>query len=250
MSDIWNTVNLPCPVCKVPRRPEDSQCRRCGHPFEVARAAAGPSLSRAPTSPRLVLRQLSPSTANGQTWQVSDAPAEVGRDRGTIMLRDKSVSRQHARITPDGSGFIVQDLNSTNGTRVNDQPVVGPSPIRQGDQVAFGDVLLVAEVCPAAGSAATSAAGAPLPPVGITILYDPPPVVARPAVISQPAIDPTLHEGSAGPVDVHTAAVSPPPLDSSFGREVLELAQAADAIAARLRALEAAWRSAQTRGRS
>ena len=249
MSDIWNTVNLPCPVCKVPRRPNDSQCRRCGRAFEAERPSNGVSVSRAPTAPTLVLRQVSPATTTSQTWEVSDAPADVGRDRGTIMLRDKSVSRQHARITPDGSGgFCVQDLNSTNGTRVNDQPVVGPSPIRQGDQVGFGDVLLAAEVRRPAVAAAASPA-ALVPPVGITILYDPPPVVARAAATSQPAIDPTLHEQPTARVDVYTSAVSPPPLGSSFAAEVLELAQAAEAIAARLRALEAELRR-QMAGRS
>ena len=53
----------------------------------------------------------------------------VGRREGnTIRLTDRNVSRQHARLTRSGdSSFLVIDLGSRNGTKVNGDPVVGDS---------------------------------------------------------------------------------------------------------------------------
>ena len=36
-----------------------------------------------------------------------------------VVVDDPTVSRRHARVTRDGRGFHVEDLNSSNGTRVN-----------------------------------------------------------------------------------------------------------------------------------
>src|SRR5690606_21212848 len=40
-----------------------------------------------------------------------------------IWLRDDGVSRRHARIFPEGDGFVLEDLGSANGTFVNGQPI-------------------------------------------------------------------------------------------------------------------------------
>jgi pSer/pThr/pTyr-binding forkhead associated (FHA) protein len=54
------------------------------------------------------------------------------------------VSRRHARILVSGSGALVEDLGSKNGTFVDGQPVAaGPMPLRDGIQLAFGTVLVV-----------------------------------------------------------------------------------------------------------
>jgi hypothetical protein len=45
-----------------------------------------------------------------------------------------------------GGEFLVEDLNSKNGTYINDRKVVSSSRIGNGDRVAFGDVVLTAEV--------------------------------------------------------------------------------------------------------
>ena len=47
-------------------------------------------------------------------------PVTIGRAPGqTIVLRDPSVSRQHAAIVREGDGFVVVDQESTHGTYVN-----------------------------------------------------------------------------------------------------------------------------------
>jgi class 3 adenylate cyclase len=54
---------------------------------------------------------------------------------------DAAVSRRHARIYAAEGGFFLEDLDSANGTRLNDQPVRPRSPVRlqPGDTVAVGE---------------------------------------------------------------------------------------------------------------
>ena len=61
-----------------------------------------------------------------------------------VVIDDPTVSSRHARVLRDGRGFCVEDLNSSNGTRVNDaalKPFV-PRAIAPGDAVQFGDLRL------------------------------------------------------------------------------------------------------------
>lgn len=58
-----------------------------------------------------------------------------------IMLANDSVSRRHARIEPRGRQWYVIDLESTNGTYVNDTQVHNYQ-LRRGDQVKVGDTIL------------------------------------------------------------------------------------------------------------
>lgn len=54
-----------------------------------------------------------------------------------VVVADDTVSRRHARLTFRDGGWIVQDLDSTNGTRLNGQRV-GRCRLRPGDQLALG----------------------------------------------------------------------------------------------------------------
>jgi diguanylate cyclase (GGDEF)-like protein len=67
----------------------------------------------------------------------------IGRDReNDIVLDSDSVSRRHARIELRDGAFFVVDLDSTNGTFVNDEPEpVTASQLRQGDQLKIGDTI-------------------------------------------------------------------------------------------------------------
>jgi hypothetical protein len=68
------------------------------------------------------------------------APVSVGRsDDNDLVLPDPEVSRHHARLEPDGQGWRVVDLGSTNGTWVNGVRV-NEEIITAGDEVAFGGV--------------------------------------------------------------------------------------------------------------
>ena len=71
------------------------------------------------------------------------APLSIGREEGNaVRLNDDRVSRFHAKIVQDGKDMVLADLDSTNGTRVNGQPV----QIRRllpGDRIQLGRSILL-----------------------------------------------------------------------------------------------------------
>ena len=68
----------------------------------------------------------------------------IGRAEACDMvLPDPSVSRWHASLKRDEGGWMLDDLGSTNGTRVNGWRVRAWVPVRDGDLVSFGAVTFV-----------------------------------------------------------------------------------------------------------
>jgi len=79
----------------------------------------------------------------GRTYQTPDEPAVIGRSSDQIHLSDQTASRRHAEIRPDNGSWLLLDLNSSNGTYLNGQRVISPTPLRHGDQIKVGSTLLV-----------------------------------------------------------------------------------------------------------
>jgi diguanylate cyclase (GGDEF)-like protein len=80
----------------------------------------------------------------GLRHSLSDRPLFVGRGEDCdIRVLDTSVSRRHARIEKIGSDYFVLDMQSTNGTYVNDkQSLPGePIPMRDGDYLRVGNCI-------------------------------------------------------------------------------------------------------------
>jgi hypothetical protein len=79
----------------------------------------------------------------------------------TIRVDDVTVSSHHARLAFRSGQWIVQDLGSRNGTRVNGITVEGPMVVTYGDDLQFGEVTFglragaVPEATPLAGSPTT-----------------------------------------------------------------------------------------------
>src|SRR3974377_173565 len=70
-------------------------------------------------------------------------PVTIGREEGNqLRLNDERVSRFHAKVQTDNDDFVLTDLESTNGTRVNGT-VVQIRRLRFGDRVAVGRSLLL-----------------------------------------------------------------------------------------------------------
>ena len=62
------------------------------------------------------------------------------------VVADASVSQRHLRISARGDQFFIEDLNSSNGTFMNEQRLKPfmPARLNHGTKVAMGDLVLVA----------------------------------------------------------------------------------------------------------
>jgi sigma-B regulation protein RsbU (phosphoserine phosphatase) len=82
---------------------------------------------------------------NGErrVWPLDQGPLTAGRSsKHALHLPDATVSKDHAEFVQRGAEWTVRDLGSRNGTRVNNVEAVQPLPIREGDMVEVGKVLL------------------------------------------------------------------------------------------------------------
>ena len=69
-------------------------------------------------------------------------PQLIGRSSEALPLTDTTVSRRHAELTPDDGRWFLRDLDSSNGTFVNDTQVLPGQRVR----VHTGDVLRLGQL--------------------------------------------------------------------------------------------------------
>ncbi|MGL5259962.1 MAG: DUF6382 domain-containing protein [Lachnospiraceae bacterium] len=85
---------------------------------------------------------------NGKEQEVSleKFPIIIGKSEhnASLIIKDPSVSRKHCEITKNEELLFIRDLNSTNGTYVNDIPLweMESIPIQKGDRLLIGKVTL------------------------------------------------------------------------------------------------------------
>jgi len=79
----------------------------------------------------------------GQVFGEIDVPITIGREEGnTIQLNDERVSRYHLKIQQDHEDLVLTDLQSTNGSRVNNEEVQ-LRILRKGDLISIGRSVLL-----------------------------------------------------------------------------------------------------------
>jgi len=83
-------------------------------------------------------------TLTGQTVELPPGGVTIGRESdNAIQIPMGGVSRYHAKIEQDAAGnWQIRDLGSTNGTQVDDFPVVGAARLANGSVITIGDQLL------------------------------------------------------------------------------------------------------------
>ncbi len=90
-----------------------------------------------------------------------------------IVITSKRVSRKHARVRREGGEVVLEDLGSTNGTFLNDERILAPTPLHDDDCIAVGDVTSRRDLCrhafPRAGSGRSSRRRAGEPALGCAI---------------------------------------------------------------------------------
>jgi hypothetical protein len=92
--------------------------------------------------PRLRVERGAGLTA-GDEYELLEG-ATLGRGaQAEIRLEDAFASSRHARCERQGSFMVIEDLGSTNGTYLNEQPLNGPQPLHENDRVRIGDTEFV-----------------------------------------------------------------------------------------------------------
>src|SRR4030065_958798 len=86
---------------------------------------------------RLVVRQ---GPTPGQIFELNNNEVTIGRDiSNDIVINDAEVSRNHARLILERDRYKIEDLNSTNGTYIDGQRLIGPHLLAIGEIIMFGD---------------------------------------------------------------------------------------------------------------
>jgi hypothetical protein len=101
-------------------------------------ASAGLSGDGAHGEPKLRV-ETAAGLKSGSAYSRADG-AVLGRgEQADIRLEDTFASSQHARLAPHGEVIVLEDLGSTNGTYLNEEPLRGPQPLHPGDRIRIGD---------------------------------------------------------------------------------------------------------------
>lgn len=78
----------------------------------------------------------------GRKYDLVEQTVVLGRSsKADIQIDQESVSRNHARIVAGSNGVAIEDLDSTNGTFVNDSPITGAIQLRNGDLIKIGRTI-------------------------------------------------------------------------------------------------------------
>jgi hypothetical protein len=145
-----------CPTCNLENSEDSNFCRRCGgrlKPIDLAdntlsfnvaeREDSGIGVPRrdATVSGTVLLVRTGGERAGELVGLDSDV-LTIGRSpHSDLFLDDVTVSRHHARVVHDETGFLVEDLNSLNGTYVN-RKRIERHQLSDGDELQIGKFKL------------------------------------------------------------------------------------------------------------
>ncbi len=104
-----------------------------------------PSLAAQPAQPTAFTGRLivTGGPNAGSIFEMKEAAITIGRSSGCqVVIPDASISRRHAQIVRQESGFYAQDLGSRNGTAINGQRLSEPRRLEDGDTLTVGNIPL------------------------------------------------------------------------------------------------------------
>lgn len=133
LKDLRRGITGPVAASPGPTPPPDATGL---HPAARGVAAGG-------DAPRLVAESV-PGLPRGSSYDLI-GDCTLGRGDVEIHLDDPFASGRHARLTRQGHVIVLEDLGSTNGTYLNEEPVQGPQPLHPGDRIRIGDSVFIFE---------------------------------------------------------------------------------------------------------
>jgi len=150
---------------------------------------------------RLIFEQ---GPLTGHEVLLAARPLVFGRgNTADIVIPNGNLSRQHARLTPEGQGYRLEDLGSLNGTFVNETRLTQPQQLAHGDRVRLGpEVVMRVELAPdVAGTLIASSLPPATAPQALPAGPELPPTAPPTERLARPAIpaDATVVMRPAGP---------------------------------------------------
>jgi pSer/pThr/pTyr-binding forkhead associated (FHA) protein len=122
---------------RAPKRLREPAAQRAA-PAPRSKPAPAPKKQRRAT--KLVVVE---GPGKGTSVALGEEPVTIGRAGDvTLVLEDTYASQHHARLVPDGTGWVLEDLGSTNGTFVGAQRLTKPFPLPTGTQLKIGETVL------------------------------------------------------------------------------------------------------------
>ncbi|MCA9085302.1 MAG: GGDEF domain-containing protein [Planctomycetaceae bacterium] len=110
----------------------------CANGFDLSAPLARPV-----DAGKACLLQIYPATSASGLMRISRDRSIIGRDTTCdIALSDHAMSRTHAAIDRVGDSYFLSDLNSTNGTYVDDKLLRGRMPLTGGELIRMGSSIL------------------------------------------------------------------------------------------------------------
>ena len=112
--------------------------------------------------------QITSADGNPQRFSIEKDRLTIGRaSDNDLVLEDDIISSHHCQLTRDGEGYTLTDLDSTNGTFLNGQPVK-EARLEPGDVVVAGKTAMeFNDDAPAAGPSAPAAIEAAAAPASL-----------------------------------------------------------------------------------
>ena len=81
--------------------------------------------------------------ADGSRHTLDGDLVTIGRQAScSIVIADSNISRVHARFRAGDNGWTIEDLGSTNGTKVNGVLITEPTLLSHGQLIALGTLQL------------------------------------------------------------------------------------------------------------
>lgn len=139
-----------CPICNNPVPSGAAACPNCGfkllgstQSFKPFTFTGQEVVQDAPKAPSEAFLRVVRGPQIETVFKLGEGPLVIGRSpHCDIFLNDMTVSREHAKIERDGSGYRIEDSNSYNGVWI-DNNSIDSSELHDGDIIQIGAFCLL-----------------------------------------------------------------------------------------------------------
>jgi len=140
--------SLLCFCCGTSNPTQRVFCRSCGYDL-VDKLASADHYLGSDGHPLLARLSLQTGQFAGRSYLFHQVETTIGRTSGNdLIISGRTVSRRHARLWFKGGRWYLEDMQSANGTSVNNVPLQPNQavPLNDGDVINFGDEIFIFNV--------------------------------------------------------------------------------------------------------